>query len=56
MAYAEKKKNFGDSNWYLIDRKSYRCPSCNSIKTIAKAVLSYPTEEDQFNDNIYYID
>ena len=55
MAYAEKIENFGDSNWYLIDRKPYKCPTCNSTKTIAKAVLGYPTEDDWFNENIYCI-
>ena len=24
MAYAEKIESFGDTNWYLVDRKPYR--------------------------------
>ena len=49
MAYAEKIESFGDTNWYLVDRKPYKCPTCNSTKTIAKAVLGYPTEDDWFD-------
>ena len=45
MAYAKQIDNYGDTNWYLIDRKPYRCPSCNSRK-IGKAILEYPSEED----------
>ena len=55
MAYAEKIESFGDTNWYLVDRKPYKCPTSNSTKTIAKAVLGYPTEDDWFNENIYCI-
>ncbi len=52
MAYFEKMENFSESNLYLIDRKPYRCPTCNLTKTIAKAFLGQPTEDDWFNDVI----
>ena len=45
MAYAEKIESFGDTNWYLVDRKPYKCPTCNS-RNIGKAILGYPSEED----------
>ena len=54
MAYAEKIENLGKSDWYLIDRKPYRCPSCNS-RNIGKAILGYPSEEDFFNESLYII-
>ena len=54
MAYAKQIDNYGDTNWYLVDRKPYRCPSCNSRK-IGKAILGYPTEEDFYNENIFLI-
>ena len=47
MAYAEQIDNFGDTKWYLIERKPYRYPYCNSRK-IGKAILGYPREEDLF--------
>ena len=54
MAYAEQIDNFGDTNWYLIDRKPYRCPYCNSRK-IGKAILGYPREEDFYNEDLFII-
>ena len=54
MAYAEKIESFGDTNWYLVDRKAYRCPSCNSRK-IGKAILGYPTEEDFYDESLFII-
>ena len=54
MAYAKQIDNFGDANWYLIDRKPYRCPTCNSRK-IGKAILGYPREEDFYNEDLFII-
>ena len=54
MAYTEQIDNFGDTNWYLIDRKPYRCPYCNSRK-IGKAILGYPREEDFYNEDLFII-
>ena len=54
MAYAKLIDNYGDTNWYLKDRKSYRCPSCNSRK-IGKAILGYPTEEDFYDESLFII-
>ena len=54
MAYAKQIDNYGDTNWYLIDRKPYRCPSCNSRK-IGKAILGYPTEEDFYDESLFII-
>ena len=54
MAYAEQIDNFGDTNWYLIDRKPYRCPYCDSRK-IGKAILGYPREEDFYNEDLFII-
>ena len=54
MAYAEKIENLEESDWYLIDRKTYRCPSCNS-RNIGKAILGFQSEEDFFNDSLYII-
>ena len=54
MAYAKQIDNFGDTNWYLIDRKPYRCPTCNSRK-IGKAILGYPREEDFYNEDLFII-
>ena len=51
MAWAKQIDNYGDTNWYLVDRKPYRCPSCNSRK-IGKAILGYPTEEDFYDESI----
>ena len=53
MAYAEKIESFGDTNWYLVDRKPYRGPSCNS-RNIGKAILGYPSEEDLFRLNFIH--
>ena len=54
MAYAKKIDNYGDTNWYLVDRKPYRCPSCNSRK-IGKAILGYPSEEDFYDESLFII-
>ena len=54
MAYAKQIDNYGDTNWYLVDRKPYRCPSCNSRK-IGKAILGYPTEEDFYDESLFII-
>ena len=54
MAYAEKIEDFGNNNWYLVDRKPYRCPSCSS-RHIGKAILGYPTEEDFYNEDLFII-
>ena len=54
MAYAKQIDNYGDTNWYLVDRKPYRCPSCNSRK-IGKAILGYPSEEDFYNEDLFII-
>ena len=54
MAYAKKIDNFGGKKWYLIDRKSYRYPTCNSRK-IGKAILGYPTEEDFYDESLFII-
>ena len=54
MAYAEKIESYGDTNWYLVDRKPYRCPSCNS-RNIGKAILGYPSEEDFMDESLYII-
>ena len=54
MAYAKQIDNYGDTNWYLVDRKPYRCPSSNSRK-IGKAILGYPTEEDFYDESLFII-
>ena len=54
MAYAETVDNYGDTTWYFVDRKPYRCPSCNSRK-IGKAILGYPTEEDFYDESLFII-
>ena len=54
MAYAKQIDNYGDTNWYLVDRKPYRCRSCNSRK-IGKAILGYPTEEDFYDESLFII-
>ena len=54
MAYAKQIDNYGDTNWYLVDRKPYRCPSCSSRK-IGKAILGYPTEEDFYDESLFII-
>ena len=54
MAYAKQIDNYGDTNWYLVDRKPYRCPSGNSRK-IGKAILGYPTEEDFYDESLFII-
>ena len=54
MAYAKQIDNYGDTNWYLVDRKPYLCPSCNSRK-IGKAILGYPTEEDFYDESLFII-
>ena len=54
MAYAEKIEVFGESNWFLIDRKPYRCPTCNSSH-IGKSILGYPTEEDFYDETLFII-
>ena len=54
MAFAWIIENLGESDWYLIDRKPYRCPSCNS-RNIGKAIHGYPSEEDFFNESLYII-
>ena len=54
MAYAKQIDNYGDTNWYLVDRKPYRSPSCNSRK-IGKAILGYPTEEDFYDESLFII-
>ena len=54
MAYAKQIDNYGDTNWYLVDRKPYRCPSCNSRK-IGKAILGYPTKEDFYDESLFII-
>ena len=54
MAYAKQIDNFVDTNWYLVDRKPYRCPTCNSRK-IGKAILGYPREEDFYNEDLFII-
>ena len=54
MAYAKQIDNYGDTNWYLIDRKPHRCPTCNSRK-IGKAILGYPREEDFYNEDLFII-
>ena len=54
MAYAKKIDNLGGKKWYLIDRKSYRYPTCNSRK-IGKAILGYPTEEDFYYEVLFII-
>ena len=54
MAYAEKIEVFGESNWFLIDRKPYRCPTCNS-RHIGKSILGYPTEEDFYDETLFII-
>ena len=54
MAYAKQIDNYGDTNWYLVDRKPYRCPSCNSRK-IGKAILGYPAEEDFYDESLFII-
>ena len=54
MAYAKQIDNYGDTNRYLVDRKPYRCPSCNSRK-IGKAILGYPTEEDFYDESLFII-
>ena len=54
MAYAKQIDNYGDTNWYLIDRKPYRCPYCNSRK-IGKAILGYPRGEDFYNEDLFII-
>ena len=54
MAYAEKIEIFEGQNWWLIDRKPYRCSSCNSRK-VGKAILGYPTEEDFYDESLFII-
>ena len=54
MAYAEKIESFGDTNWYLVDRKPYKCPTCNS-RNIGKAILGYPSEEDFLDETLYTV-
>ena len=54
MAYAKKIDNYGDTNWYLVDRKPYRCPSCN-LRKIGKAILGYPSEEDFYDESLFII-
>ena len=40
-------------DWFITDRKPTICPRCNK-KEVRKAVLGYPTEEDFYNDNIFF--
>ena len=54
MAYAEKIESYGDTNWYLVDRKPYRYLSCNS-RNIGKAILGYPSEEDFYDESLFII-
>ena len=54
MTYCKEIKDYEDHKWYLIDRKPSKCPYCGN-KTIAKAVLGYPLEEDWYNDKIFNI-
>ena len=54
MAYCKEIKDYEDHKWYLIDRRPSKCPHCGN-KTIAKAVLGYPLEEDWLDPKIFNI-
>ena len=40
--------------WFITDRKLTVCPRFKK-KEFRKAVVSYPLEEDFYNDNIYLV-